>query len=71
MLLALTRRGNYTGREQIKGEAMVWVPEKRINLNALRGREWKYILAWACVCVMSRSPLGYKRCPETLISLNN
>lgn len=29
MLLALTRQGNYTGRERIKGEAMVHASQKK------------------------------------------
>jgi len=38
MLLALTRRGNYTGRERIKGEAMVHGSQKK-DLKVLREKE--------------------------------
>lgn len=67
MLLAVTRRGNYNGRERIKGEAERLPGKRKKGLNALRGvngagpegeGEGEYVLTLGLA--ISCYPLSYK-----------
>lgn len=59
MLLALTRRGNYTGRERIKGEAAVHGSQKKGSKGITGGGNG--VLARACEIVLSIKLQGVGR----------